>query len=187
MAGVVFLEGAESISVTGDELEGAVGLVAGEVVLGHDTADDVESAIDLGKAGGRELGKAGLVNSDTIDDVFFEDIGSPNTEIGGLAGVDAVADRDDGVEIVDIDGTGDGAGAFGGNLFHFGTSSRFFELPFLVDFFEMFGDSLRIDVEQFGDLSLSSPNSFRGGFEVELDGFAAGFVDDDVVHGASLG
>lgn len=63
-----------------------------------------------------ELGETSFVDGDTINDVLAEDAGGPDAEVGGFAGVDAVADGDDGVEVVDFELTADGAISFLGNL-----------------------------------------------------------------------
>ncbi len=114
--GVVFAESAEGVGIAGDEGDGAVGVVAGEVVLSHQAANDTESVADFEKSGLGKFGEAGFVEGEAGGNVFMENIGSPDAEIGGFAGVDAVGDGDDGVEIVGFDSAADGAVPFYGNL-----------------------------------------------------------------------
>lgn len=46
----------------------------------------------------------------------MENFGRPNAEVGSFSRVDAVANGDDGVEVVGFDGTGNLTFAFGLNL-----------------------------------------------------------------------
>lgn len=132
---VVLTESAESGGVTRDDFENAVGFVASEFVLSHETFDDFESVANFEETLLREFTETALIDGDAVYDVVFEDFGSPDAEIGGFAGIDAVTNRDDGVEVVGFKSTRNLAIAFSLNLYIFCTSSIFFELTFLVYIF----------------------------------------------------
>ena len=53
-----------------------------------------------------------VVEHESFDDVFAQALGGPNTKLGGNARLDAVAHRDDGVEVVVLEGSADLPGAF---------------------------------------------------------------------------
>lgn len=112
---VVLAEGTESGGIASDDFEDAVSLVAGEFVLSHEAFDDPESVANFKETLLRELAETALIDGDAVYDVIFEDFCSPDTEIGGFAGIDAVADGDDGVEVVGFKSTRNLAIAFGSN------------------------------------------------------------------------
>lgn len=178
---VVLAEGAESSGVTSDNFEDTISFVTSEFVLGHETLDDAESIADFEETLLREFAETALIDGNAVYDVVFEDFCGPDAKIGGFAGIDAVADGDDGVEVVGFDGAGDLAVALGLNLFQNGTSSSFFKFAFLENMFEMFGNCLYADIEEFGDLGLGGPNSISIIVELELDLLTAGFVNHDLV------
>ena len=88
--------------------------------------------------GGLPLLEALVVHHKAFGDVLFQHPGGPDAKAGGLAGVDPVAHRYDGVEVVELGRAGDGAAAFGLNYFHFGNSSFSDKFAFLVNVGQVF-------------------------------------------------
>jgi len=56
-----------------------------------------------------------IVKDEALDDVFTQSLGGPNAKLGGNTRLDAIADRNDGVELVKRDAALNIPGTFSAN------------------------------------------------------------------------
>ena len=119
---VVLLEGLPRGAVFADDLEDAVGFAGVESLAGDEAADDAHHAFDFVEFLGVERFEATFVYRNAFGEVGPEYSGGPDAEVGGFFGVDAVADGDDGVEVIEVDFTSDLAIPFLANYSIFSNS-----------------------------------------------------------------
>ena len=81
-------------------------------LAGADLADALEQFVEVVLAEARALLEPFVVEHEALDDELPERLRGPDAELRGLAAVDAVADGDDGVEVVVVDRPRDVSRAF---------------------------------------------------------------------------
>lgn len=87
-----------------------------------DLSDPFEEFVEIIFAEFFALFESFVVENESFDNEFAEGFGRPDSEAGGFYGIDAVADGDDGVEVVKIYLAGDLSGAFGLNYSKYSNS-----------------------------------------------------------------
>jgi len=131
-------------------------------------ADFADARLQLVEVGHVASGFHALViQGKALDDVFLEDGCRPDAELRGAFGVHAVADGDDGVEVVKIEFARDIPVAFTLNYSKFSSSCEFLQFSALVDFLQMVSDGVAFNVKEKGHCFLRQPNGFS--FKPDVD------------------
>jgi hypothetical protein len=102
-----------------------------------------------------------IVKHKPLDDKFPQRPRRPNAKLRRLRAVDAVADRDDGVEVVEVDFAGNLPFSLGLNSPDFPESCPFRQLARLVNVAQMLTYRPHIDPKQLRNLLLIQPKSLR--------------------------
>ena len=105
-----------------------------------------------------------IVEDEAFDDEFPQGLGRPNAKLGSLVAVDAVADGDDGVEVVVLCGVGLPVRS---SMCKNCTYCRLYKFAVLEDIAEVLSNHRAIDTEEFGQRLLRQPDGFV--FEKDLD------------------
>ena len=96
--------------------------------------------------------QAFVIEHEALDDELAQGLGRPDAKLSRLVAVDAVANGDDRVEVVELDLPSDLPAAFRLNYFHFGNSCRPAELLGLENVGQVLVDGRHIDAEQLGHM-----------------------------------
>ena len=113
------------------------------------------------------LPEPGIVHREPPDKVFAQPLGRPNAKLRAAMRSDAVANGQNGVEVVVIDSAGNVAISLGLNSSEFPNSCRRIEFAVVENTFEMLIDGRYENLEQVGDQPLRKPKHFVR--ETDLD------------------
>ena len=127
--------------------------------------------------------QAFVIKGEAFDDVFPQTLGGSDAEAGGDGAFDAVADGDDGVEIVYIGAALDGAYAFLANRQGFLVSSRELQFALSVDVLKVEADILLGGLEEFRHELLGEPDGFAFQAYFEFEFSVWGLVDEELAAG----
>lgn len=116
-----------------------------------------------------------IVQHKTFEYEFFQRIRCPDAKLGGLIGIDAVADRDDDIQIIESDRLGRMSKV------HFLHIALFIQFPALKDVLQMPGDNASIPSKEIGKLLLCQPDCFALNNDANFDHAIPGSVKDKVV------
>ena len=138
------------------------------------------------------LFEAFVIQREALGHILLQDAGCPDAELCRAAGIDAVADGDNRIQIVKICF---GClcfsfnGAVGSGYFHFGKDHFFIQFTFGKDVFQMFADGRRLYAKQLGHALLRKPNCFVFNDGVYAHIFFGGLIHQKtkiVAHGSVL-
>ena len=101
-----------------------------------------------------------VVQDKPLADIFIQHLRRPLTEVRGFGRVDTIADRDDGIEVVEIHIFFHlSAETPIHDCFHFGNSRIFIEFSAVVDVLQVLADGRHINPEQLCHCLLCQPDS----------------------------
>jgi hypothetical protein len=124
-----------------------------------------------------------VIQHKAFGDKFLQGFGGPNAKPRRLGGIDAVADGNDGVEVVEPGFIGlrfVGEGAVRGGYFQNGNNHFFVEFAFLENVFEVLADGGSLDAKERGHGFLRQPDRFVPDDDVDFHIFLRRAVNEEL-------
>lgn len=116
-----------------------------------------------------------VVHREAFDHILFQPLGGPTAEMGAPKGFYAISDRDNHIEIVQLDRS---IGICNVQILHIAFLVQFAFLEYIID---MLGNNTSFSLKKFADLCLRQPN----GIAIEIDLYSGypifRLVDDNII------
>src|SRR5882672_2351546 len=176
---VVLQQQAPGRCIADDEIQhGAAGVVHQRLVLQR-TGQEVERLPRLEQTA---LGQPGLIDGVALHQMFAQHSRGPLAELHTALRVDAIPNRNNGVEVVVLDRSGDLALSFGLNYREILGSCRLAQLALREDILQVQADIVGGCIEQLGHLALGQPDSFPIQAHADLGLTLLVLINQDLAH-----
>src|SRR5690606_2616515 len=149
-------------------------------LAGADLADALQELIEVVLAEALVQFQALVVEDEALHDELAQCLRGPDAELCRFDAVHAVADRDDGVEVVKVDLARDLAVALQLNSSNFSNSSLLREFAGGEDLLQVVADGGYLDAEEVGNAGLVQPEGLALGEDLDAGGALRRAVEDDV-------
>jgi len=166
-----------------DHLEHGLPLVGHQRMGREGPRHQPDRLLDLAHA---PLPQPALVQRVAAQQVFPQGARRPDAELRAALGVDAVADRNDGVEVVEPELTLDLPSALGSNYRGILGSCRLVQLPFEIDVLEVQADVVDGSTKQIGHLLLGQPDRLPLQPHIDPHLTIGSLVDEDLSAGNAV-